>query len=93
VRALASSRFALVQATAGNTRSFHSAANEARTLMLDTPGALDARPLWGDESVLESDPPRRLVVGWRSLYHPEFAGDPASRVIWESSPKTAATAS
>lgn len=28
--------------------------------------------LWGDEAVLEFDPPRRLVYGWRSLYDEEI---------------------
>ena len=43
VRALAADRFAQAQAAAGNTRGFHAAADEARTL-LDTSGALDTRP-------------------------------------------------
>ncbi len=47
----------------------------------------DGASLWGDESVLESDSPRRLVVGWRSLYDPELADEPASRVAWEIEPQ------
>lgn len=43
----------------------------------------DGQSLWGDETVLEADPPRRLVVGWRSLWDPELAAEPASRVTWE----------
>lgn len=43
----------------------------------------DGTRLWGDETVLESDPPARLVVGWRSLFDPEVADEPASRVTWE----------
>lgn len=39
--------------------------------------------VWGDEAVLEFDPPRRLVHGWRSLYDPEMAVEPTSRVTWE----------
>jgi uncharacterized protein YndB with AHSA1/START domain len=39
--------------------------------------------VWGDDTVLESDPPRRLVHGWRSLYDPELAAEPTSRVTWE----------
>jgi uncharacterized protein YndB with AHSA1/START domain len=39
--------------------------------------------LWGDETVLEADPPNKLVVGWRSLYDPELADEPASRITWE----------
>lgn len=42
----------------------------------------DGTSLWGDEEVLESDPPRRLVVTWRSLYDPELVDEPASRVTW-----------
>ncbi len=36
-----------------------------------------------DETVLESDPPRRLVVSWRALYDPDLAAEPASRVSWD----------
>lgn len=39
--------------------------------------------MWGDETVLESEPPRRLVVTWRSLYDPELAGEQPSRVSWD----------
>jgi uncharacterized protein YndB with AHSA1/START domain len=45
--------------------------------------AADSDELWGDDSVLESDPPRRLVHTWRSLYNAEMAAEPASRVTWE----------
>ena len=38
---------------------------------------------WGDESVQEFDPPRRLVHGWHSLYDPEMAAEEESRVTWE----------
>ena len=38
---------------------------------------------WGDGAVLEFDPPRKLVHEWRSLYDPEAAEEPASRVTWE----------
>jgi uncharacterized protein YndB with AHSA1/START domain len=38
---------------------------------------------WGNNTVLESDPPRRLVHTWRSLYDPEMAAEPESRVTWE----------
>jgi uncharacterized protein YndB with AHSA1/START domain len=38
---------------------------------------------WGDEPIFESDPPRRLVHGWRSLYDPELAEEDPSRVTWE----------
>ena len=43
--------------------------------------------VWGDETVVEADPPRRLVHGWRSLYDPEMAEQPASRVTWEIEPR------
>jgi uncharacterized protein YndB with AHSA1/START domain len=46
----------------------------------------DRSTLWGDETVLESDPPRRLVVSWRSLYDPDLAAEAASRVTWEIEP-------
>jgi uncharacterized protein YndB with AHSA1/START domain len=39
--------------------------------------------IWGDEEVLEYDPPRRLVHGWTSRYDPELADEPTSRVTWE----------
>lgn len=38
---------------------------------------------WGDNTVLEADPPRRLVHTWRSLYDAELAAEPESRVTWE----------
>lgn len=43
----------------------------------------DGSSLWGDELVLEADRPKRLVVGWRSLYDPALADEPSSRVSWE----------
>ncbi|THG32934.1 SRPBCC domain-containing protein [Naasia lichenicola] len=43
----------------------------------------DGADLWGDEVVLESHRPTRLVVGWRSLYDPSLADEPTSRVTWE----------
>jgi uncharacterized protein YndB with AHSA1/START domain len=45
--------------------------------------APDGVTLWGDEMILESDPPHRLVVPWRSLYNDELAEEPASRITWE----------
>lgn len=47
----------------------------------------DGTSLWGDETVLEADPPRRLVVTWRSLYQPDAAGEEASRVSWQIEPQ------
>jgi uncharacterized protein YndB with AHSA1/START domain len=43
--------------------------------------------VWGDEPVLESDPPRRLVHEWRSRYDPELAAEEPSRVTWEIEPQ------
>ena len=43
--------------------------------------------LRGDEPVLEFDPPRRLVHGWRSRYDPELAEEDESRVTWEIEPQ------
>ena len=48
--------------------------------------------IWADEKVVEFDPPRRLVHEWRSLYDPELAQEPASRVTWEIEPQEAAIA-
>ena len=31
--------------------------------------------VWGEDQVLEFDPPRRLVHGWRLLYSPELAAE------------------
>ena len=39
--------------------------------------------LWGDDAILESEPPRRLVHTWRSLYEPDLAAEPESRITWE----------
>jgi len=38
--------------------------------------------VWGDETIIEADRPRKLVVPWRSLYDDELASEPASRVTW-----------
>jgi uncharacterized protein YndB with AHSA1/START domain len=43
--------------------------------------------VWGDAEVLDFDPPRRLVHGWRALYDPELAEEPTSRVTWEIEPQ------
>jgi uncharacterized protein YndB with AHSA1/START domain len=50
-----------------------------------------ADELWGDDAVLEFDPPRRLVHGWRSLYAPELAAEETSRVSWELEPQDGVT--
>jgi uncharacterized protein YndB with AHSA1/START domain len=43
----------------------------------------DRTEAWGENTILEFDPPRRLVHTWRSLYDPEMAAEPESRVTWE----------
>ena len=43
----------------------------------------DHSELWNDNEVLESDPPRRLVHTWRSMYDPAMAAEDDSRVTWE----------
>jgi uncharacterized protein YndB with AHSA1/START domain len=43
----------------------------------------DRSRMWGDNTVLECEPPRKLVHTWRSLYDPEMAAEPESRVTWE----------
>jgi len=43
----------------------------------------DRSKMWGDNVILECDPPRRLVHTWRSLYDPDMASEPDSRVTWE----------
>ncbi len=43
----------------------------------------DGTQAWGDNTILEFDPPRRLIHTWRSLYDPELAAEPESRVSWE----------
>lgn len=43
----------------------------------------DGSQEWGDNTVLEADPPRKLVHTWRSLYDAELAAEPESRVTWE----------
>jgi uncharacterized protein YndB with AHSA1/START domain len=43
----------------------------------------DRSQAWGDNTILQCDPPRRLVHTWRSLYDPEMAAEPDSRVAWE----------
>ena len=43
--------------------------------------------VWGDEAILEEDPPRRLVHQWRSRYDPELEAEEPSRVTWEIEPQ------
>jgi uncharacterized protein YndB with AHSA1/START domain len=44
--------------------------------------APDGVTVWGDEIILESDPPHKLVVPWRSRYDDEMAEEGPSRVTW-----------
>ena len=37
---------------------------------------------WGDEEILQSDPPKLLSHTWRSLYDEAMAAEPHSRVTW-----------
>jgi uncharacterized protein YndB with AHSA1/START domain len=46
----------------------------------------DRTTLWGDDTVLDANPPHRLVVSYRGLYHPDLATEPASRVTWQIEP-------
>jgi uncharacterized protein YndB with AHSA1/START domain len=39
--------------------------------------------VWGDEPILEEDPPHRLVHAWVSRYDEEMAREEPSRVTWE----------
>jgi uncharacterized protein YndB with AHSA1/START domain len=43
----------------------------------------DGSQEWGNNTVLEADPPRKLVHTWRSLYDADLAAEPESRVTWE----------
>ena len=47
----------------------------------------DGSENWGDSEVLEWDPPRKLVHGWRALYDLELAAEGTSRVTWEIEPQ------
>jgi uncharacterized protein YndB with AHSA1/START domain len=45
--------------------------------------APDGTTLWGDNVVIESDPPRKLVATWTALWNDETANEEPSRVSWE----------
>jgi uncharacterized protein YndB with AHSA1/START domain len=47
--------------------------------------------VWGDEAVLEFEPPRRLVHEWLSRYDEELAAEEPSRVTWEIEPQADGT--
>jgi uncharacterized protein YndB with AHSA1/START domain len=49
--------------------------------------APDGKTVWNDDTVLESDPPRRLVHTWRGLYDAEMASEAPSRITWEIDPQ------
>jgi uncharacterized protein YndB with AHSA1/START domain len=42
---------------------------------------------WGDDRVIEFDPPRKLVHGWRAKWNEELRAEPESRVTWELEPQ------
>ena len=46
----------------------------------------DRKDQWGDNVIIESDPPRKLVHTWRSLYDEQLALEAESRVSWEIEP-------
>jgi uncharacterized protein YndB with AHSA1/START domain len=49
--------------------------------------APDGATLWGDDVVLEGDPPHKLVVTWSSLWDEEAAAEDHSRVTWQIEPR------
>jgi uncharacterized protein YndB with AHSA1/START domain len=66
-------------------RFFHGAQVES-TYQVGSPlrsWSPDHSQMWTDNTVLECDPPHRLVHSWRSLYNPEAAAEAESRVTWE----------
>jgi uncharacterized protein YndB with AHSA1/START domain len=42
---------------------------------------------WGDDQVIQYDPPRRLVHGWSAKWNEELRAEPESRVTWELEPQ------
>ena len=46
---------------------------------------------WGDDRIIEFDPPRRLVHGWRAKWSEELRAEPESRVTWELEPQAGGT--
>ena len=47
----------------------------------------DGTELWGEDTVLECNPPHRLSQTWGSLYDPELAVEPKSRITWDIEPQ------
>jgi len=39
--------------------------------------------VWGETTTFDWDPPHRLSHGWSSMYDPDLATEPESRVTWE----------
>jgi uncharacterized protein YndB with AHSA1/START domain len=70
-------------------RYFHGSAVEADLV----PGGRfhyhnpDRTELWGDGEVIESSPPKRLVVTWHALWTDEIRAEQPSRVTWEIEPQ------
>jgi uncharacterized protein YndB with AHSA1/START domain len=58
---------------------------EPGTRYLSLAGDGEQRLVEGE--ILESDPPRMLRHTWRSIWDPETAGEPHSRVTWEIEPQ------
>ena len=46
----------------------------------------DRAQVWADNTVVECEPPRKLVHSWRALYDEGMASEPESRVMWEIEP-------
>jgi uncharacterized protein YndB with AHSA1/START domain len=49
--------------------------------------AADDPDMSGEDPILEWDPPRRLVHGWRSKWNAELSAEEPSRVSWEIEPQ------
>jgi uncharacterized protein YndB with AHSA1/START domain len=47
----------------------------------------DRSQMLNEGEVIEVDPPRRFVHGWKALYDPELATEAESRVTWEIEPQ------
>jgi len=62
-------------------RYFHGARIEATPDWMVSHGP--SGDVWGDSAVEVWEPPHRLAYGWQSLYDPELATEPASRVTFE----------
>jgi uncharacterized protein YndB with AHSA1/START domain len=85
IRAAADQIWEAITTPEFTARYFHGARIEVTEDRYLSLGPEDA--VWGDERVMEFDPPRRLVHGWRSLYDPELTGEKTSRVTWEIEPQ------